>query len=154
MAAGQLRHISWSELDELTTHVGAQLSYDENIPQCIVGLSRGGLVPAVRLSHMLNLPLEVINLSLRDLKTSTDMELFTTQLANLDKYSSIAVVDDICDSGKTMHVLDIHLQDRGHNNIKWCTLLHKTTSIFSPSIIGETIKEIDNSEWVVFPWEE
>lgn len=140
------RLISWDEFGELTTHVAAHLSYD--VPDCIVGLARGGLVPAVRLSHILNIPMVPLNLSLRDGKVG---ELELSQLA---KYNNIAVVDDICDSGKTFHVLDIHLQEYGFTNIKWCTLLSKATSMFDPTIIGETINEIDNNRWVVFPWEE
>jgi len=154
VAESKLRHINWSEVDELTTHVAAQLSYPENLPDCIVGLSRGGLIPAVRLSHILGVPLECINLSLRDSKISGSQELFKAQLDNLDKYNNIAVIDDICDSGKTLHVLDIHLQDRGHSNIKWCALTSKSTAMFTPTIVGEEIKEIDNHKWIVFPWEE
>lgn len=142
----QLRHVSWDEFGELTTHVAAQLSYD--VPDCIVGLARGGLVPAVRLSHILNIPLVSLNLSFRDDKVSG------LDLSQLDKYNNIAIVDDICDSGKTFHVLNIHLEDYGLTNIQWCTLLHKTSAMFKPAIIGETIKEIDSSQWVVFPWED
>lgn len=138
--------VSWDEFGELTSHVAAHLSYD--VPDCIVGLARGGLVPAVRLSHILNIPMVSLNLSLRDDKVG-DLDL-----SGLHKYKNIAVVDDICDSGKTFHVLDIYLQDAGFTNIQWCTLYSKATSMFNPTIIGETIKEIDNSQWVVFPWEE
>ena len=154
MAETKLTKIDWAEADELTTHVAAQLSYPENLPDCIVGLARGGLIPAVCLSHKLGLPMEVISLSLRDGKVSSDKELLEAQLINLDKYNNIAIVDDICDSGKTMHALDIRLNARGHSNIKWCTLLHKTSALFQPKIIGEVINEIDESDWIVFPWED
>lgn len=89
-----------------------------------------------------------VNLSFRDNKV-TDLDL-----SQLDKYNNIAIIDDICDSGKTFHVLDIHLQDYGLTNIQWCTLLHKPSAMFQPTIIGEVIKEIDTHQWVVFPWEE
>jgi len=139
--------VSWDEFGELSSSLAAHLSYD--VPDCIVGLARGGLVPAVRLSHMLNIPMISLNLSLRD-----DKALGGLDLSQLDKYNNIAVVDDICDSGKTFHVLDIHLQEYGFTNIQWCTLYSKATSMFKPTIIGEVIKEIDNSQWIVFPWEE
>jgi hypoxanthine phosphoribosyltransferase len=138
--------VSWGEFGELTSALAAHLSYD--VPDCIVGLARGGLVPAVRLSHILNIPMISLNLSLRDSKVGN------LDLSELAKYNNIAVVDDICDSGKTFHVLDIHLQDAGFTNIQWCTLYSKATSMFKPTIVGEEIKEIDNSQWIVFPWEE
>tara|TARA_R110000796_G_scaffold3035_16_gene11673 strand:- start:17007 stop:17468 length:462 start_codon:yes stop_codon:yes gene_type:complete len=153
MAESKLRVLPWAEHDELVTHISAQLCTMDP-PDVIVGIARGGLIPAVRLSNILGIPMETINLSLRDSKISGSVELFEAQVKNLDKYSSIAIVDDICDSGKTMHVLDIHLQDRGHKNIKWCTLLHKTSAMFTPAIIGETIKEINHNDWIVFPWED
>ena len=131
MAESKLRVLPWAEYDELVTHISAQL--------CTMDLP--------------GIPMETINLSLRDSKISGSVELFEAQVKNLDKYLSIAIVDDICDSGKTLHVLDIHLQDRGHKNIKWCTLLHKTSAMFTPTIIGETIKEINHNDWIVFPWE-
>ena len=131
--------------------MAANLSYD--LPDCVVGLARGGLIPSVMLSNTLGIPMECINLSLRDSKVSGSLELFESQLKNLDKYKNIAVVDDICDSGKTFHVLDIHLQDRGHHNIRWCALTSKTTSMFNPTIVGEVIKEANDSDWIVFPWE-
>jgi hypoxanthine phosphoribosyltransferase len=138
--------VSWGEFGELTSALAAHLSYD--VPDCIVGLARGGLVPAVRLSHILNIPMISLNLSLRDSKVGN------LDLSELAKYNNIAVVDDICDSGKTFHVLDIHLQDAGFTNIQWCTLYSKATSMFKPTIVGEEIKEIDKSQWIVFPWEE
>jgi hypoxanthine phosphoribosyltransferase len=131
--------------------VAANLSYD--LPDCVVGLARGGLIPSVLLSNTLGISMECINLSLRDSKVSGSVELFEAQLKNLDKYKNIAVVDDICDSGKTFHVLDIHLHDRGHRNIKWCALMSKTSSMFEPTIVGEMIHKANNSDWIVFPWE-
>ena len=47
------RVIEWGEFDELVSSIASQIP-DEETPQVIVGLTRGGLVPAVRLSHMYN----------------------------------------------------------------------------------------------------
>ena len=145
------QHISWTQYEQLVSDITNQLNPDID---CIVGLSRGGIIPAIPISHKLNIPMETVNLSLRDGKVSGSAELFKAQLDNLDKYNNIAVIDDICDSGKTLHVLDIHLQEQGHSNIKWCALTSKVTAMFKPTIVGEEIKEIDNHKWVVFPWEE
>ena len=145
------QHISWTRYEQLVSDITNQLNPDID---CIVGLSRGGIIPAISISHKLNIPMETVNLSLRDGKVSGSAELFKAQLDNLDKYNNIAVIDDICDSGKTLHVLDIHLQEQGHSNIQWCSLTSKVTAMFTPTIVGEEIKEVDNHKWVVFPWEE
>jgi len=69
---------SWSDIDELidilAEKVATELPHIENIH----GIARGGLVPAVMLSHKLDLPYTEI------ISTNT------------------LVVDDICDSGETL----------------------------------------------------
>lgn len=43
-----------------------QLEEDKWRPDYIVGLTRGGLIPAVMLSHYLNIPMHTLKVSLRD----------------------------------------------------------------------------------------
>ena len=77
MGNGELRRlVSWDEYNELVSHIAAQIGDD--VPDVVVGLTRGGLVPAVQLSHMFNVPLIPLNISLRDGKcanTTFDYEL-------------------------------------------------------------------------------
>ena len=61
--------ISWSDYDELVSSIASQLGDWE--PDAIVGLTRGGLVPAVSLSHRYNAKLYCLNISLRDGKASS-----------------------------------------------------------------------------------
>ena len=62
------RVISWNEYDELVSSIASQV---KGTPDAIVGLTRGGLVPAVTLSHMYNANLYCLNISLRDGKCSS-----------------------------------------------------------------------------------
>lgn len=157
------RVITWNEISDLTKQVGAQLKRNYPSVDCIVGLARGGLIPAVQLSHILDVPMITVNFSLRDNKVSTNL-LEDTLMSKLDKYKHIAIVDDISDSGKTMHAVDVILQDRIsqysvdndgalYNKFVYCSLLHKPTSMFCPKVIGEIIPEVDLDVWIRFPWE-
>ena len=70
--------LSWSDIDELVNKL-CKMIQEEFLPiDSVHGLKRGGLIPAVMVSHKLNLPYS-------DVITPTTL-----------------VVDDICDSGVTL----------------------------------------------------
>ncbi len=57
----------------------------------------------------------------------------------------ILVVDDICDSGKTL--AGIRNQYPGAVT---ASLIRRSTSVVVPDFVGQ---EITHTDWVVFPWE-
>lgn len=118
-------------------------------PGIIVGLSRGGLVPAVMLSHILDVGMIPFSLSLRD-NTSIRHEFDL-----LDGFGNILVVDDINDSGETLDLFDkglIATQINKEANWKFATLYSKEVSKFTVDYYSELIPSGDN-RWLKFPWE-
>jgi hypoxanthine phosphoribosyltransferase len=141
------RVISWDEYDELCSHIAAQIG--EDVPDVIVGLTRGGLIPAVRLSHMFNVKLYTLNISLRDGKCSSA----GFDWRRLQKYRNILVVDDINDSGSTLHEVYNQCYGREIMKPKFTALLSKSSSKFECDYSGELINKDKDNEWIVFPWE-
>ena len=97
------------------------MSKDNWIPDYIVGLTRGGLVPATMLSHYIGVPMNTLNVSLRDNDLGPESNLWMAEdafgyvnwegelPAPLDRVTSdpalrkkILIVDDINDSGNTL----------------------------------------------------
>lgn len=112
------RYVSWAEIDRLVgVLAGKVLTEIPNIDS-IHGIPRGGLIPAVLLAHKLDLPW-------------SDVMLPNT-----------LVVDDICDSGKTI---------RDSVGIHTATLYTKLSAVAQPTISAMTL--INESQWIVFPWE-
>ena len=94
-------------------------------PDIIVGIVRGGMLPAVMISHYFNKPMETIKISLRDYEEcesnlwlaemaygyESHLENNTTSSSNSDSRSNIElrknilIVDDINDSGATINWL-------------------------------------------------
>ena len=122
------KNIDWATIDSLIHNIAVKIHTDSPNIQYIYGIPRGGLIPAVLLSHKLGIPL-------------------TQKLKN---YSLI--VDDISDSGNTLK----EIVDRANhpvNNYKYihtATLFERQNTVFEPDYIGEHIKYND---WLVFPWE-
>ena len=140
------RVIDWGEFDELVSSIASQL---KGTPEAIVGLTRGGLVPAVRLSHMYNAKLYCLNISLRDGKCSSA----GFDWKRLEKYKNIVIVDDINDSGNTLHAVLEQCYFREIHKPTIAALLSKETSKFDADVSGELINKEKEHEWIVFPWE-
>ena len=71
-------YLSWDDVEGLMDKLGGRILNDLPLIDSVYGIPRGGLIPAVLLSHKLNLPyVSVIG-------------------------KNTLVVDDICDSGVTL----------------------------------------------------
>lgn len=116
-------------------------------PDIIVGIQRGGLVPALHLSHELEKPLETILWQTRDNNKQEHNNALIEEIVN---GSRVLFVDDINDSGRTIRELKEAYCIGDDPQVKFATLVQKTTtgltSDFSSLIIG-------NEKWIVYPWE-
>src|SRR5258708_1166527 len=90
----------------------------------VYGIPRGGLILAVRLSHLLNIPLARM-----------------PDEVNKDTL----VVDDICDTGATMIKLKDHTL---LYNMKTATLHYCKTRVYEPTYNCRLKKD-----WIIYPWE-
>ena len=119
--------LSWELIDELTDKIATEVSRNYKEIKFIYGIPRGGLIPAVILSHKLGIKL--IN----------------------EVFSHTLVVDDIVDTGETMK---IRLTEAniwgGTRNIVTTSLVTRTSAKFKPNITGMSLRE---DGWVCYPWE-
>lgn len=141
------RIIDWQEYQQLLDNLVANIGDDK--PDCIVGLTRGGVVPAVHLSHTFHVPLFVVNVSLRDGMVGKDYFDWN----GLNMYGRVLIVDDINDRGYTLSYVD-GLCSELKIRPKTAVLLSKASSAFQVSFSGEVINKEKDDEWIVFPWEQ
>lgn len=127
-----------------------QLNQQQWQPQVILGLNRGGCIPAIYLSHKLDVPHHVLNVSLRD---HTD----TPDLTTLEKVYAwqkrILIVDDINDTGATFNYI---MNNFGKpERLKFAVILHNTVSTYTDiDYKGFEINKLEDPRWIVFPWEQ
>lgn len=139
-----------------------QLDSDKWTPDVIVGILRGGIIPAVYLSHRLgNIPLLSMDWSTRDIVVGKNVP------AELEGYlfsdSKILLVDDICDSGLTMKEIidqfeEIYFENKltelGITNIRSAVLHYNTGQILHhPNYFHVSMDKNKNNNWIVYPWE-
>ena len=60
------RYLSYADVNSQVLSIAQQITTDGWKPDYVVGLTRGGLLPAVLLSHWFNVPCHTLKVSLRD----------------------------------------------------------------------------------------
>ncbi len=140
-----------------------QMWADNFKPDLIVGLARGGVVPAVQLSHYLDIKMHSLSVSLRDhVDTVSDHALSEMAFNG----TNILVIDDINDSGNTFNWVKKDWQSNicpddsrwqkeiWHRSLKFASLITNESSAFTADYEGSTMNRIDQADiWYVFPWE-
>jgi len=115
----------------------------------IVAITRGGMTLAQALSHGLNIRnIQTISaIGYQGDKKLEHVELFGE--CNLINSKKVLIVDDISDSGDTLHVVTKHLRKLNlHVELSTCTLYYKRDSSFIPDY-----KVREANEWINFFWE-
>lgn len=122
----------------------------------IVGLSRGGCIPAVILSHSLNIPLKILSYHTRENVEMTD-DIYDFFWRIIDKFvyepKHILIVDDIVDSGKTINDIIIRIPKK-HIQISVAVLAVNTDVKLDVECHSayQFSRDIDKS-WFDFFWE-
>jgi hypoxanthine phosphoribosyltransferase len=97
------RFLTWEYIDNAMSDLASKIKESGITITSIYGLPRGGLIPAVMLSHKLNIPL---------FKSGYDVLV-----------GSVLIVDDICDTGETLEK---------YTNYPIATIHHKQTAMVEP----------------------
>ena len=131
------KKITYHEYEQLLNSLVYQIKKSYHIKDTtnIYGIERGGLPIAIHLSHFL------------DIKYSGGFSELIKQKDIIPEGNKIMIVDDICDTGKTFDDLKF-ICDKV--DCYFVSLFLKPRSIFIPDYY---VKNINNSTWVVFPWE-
>ena len=116
---------------------------DKFVPDVVVGLSRGGLQPAVMLSNYFDVPMIPVSLALRDHQVERlDFEI--------DPGKKYLVIDDINDTGATLERLSQYMVEAQWRS---AVLINNLPSPFEPDYQGTEINKDEEDVWVVYPWE-
>jgi len=122
-------------------------------PDFVIGIGRGGLVPAVFISHRLNLPMLSIDHSSKEPGFAD--ELLGKVAMKSAAGTKLLFIDDINDSGGTIDYIRRILADNGcdHGNLRFAVLLNNLRSKVVVDYWSQMIDRSSDKRWFVFPWE-
>jgi xanthine phosphoribosyltransferase len=158
-------YYTWQDVQRQTQEILRQIQHDAWRPDYVVGLTRGGLVPANLISQYLECAMECLKVSLRDDASQPESNLWMAEDAYEGKH--ILIVDDINDSGATLNWIQQdwmsscfpNNQERWTqvwgNNVRVAVLVdnESSKSKFPVSYSAVDLNKADEDVWVVFPWE-
>ena len=176
--------IPYSEYVGLTADLCRQIVNDKWRPDYVVGISRGGLMPAVYISQYFDITMHSLKVSLRHGGEDTESNLWMAEDAfgYVDKedrtetgaYSDAAcrkkilIVDDINDTGATFKWIknDWEASCMGAvapaiwngiwgSNVKFAVLVNNESSDFKDiNYAAKHVNKLNDPQWVIFPWED
>jgi len=168
-------YYSWTDIERMCVSIVNQMYADNWRPDYIVGLTRGGNIPATIISNMTGIRCEALKVSLRDDGQGPESNLWMAEDAfGYEREPSatagplrknILIVDDINDTGATFNwikedwpsgclPMDKSWDTVWDQNVRFATLTENLASDFGQ--VRYTCHEINKAEedqWLVYPWE-
>ncbi|MBU1198976.1 MAG: phosphoribosyltransferase [Nanoarchaeota archaeon] len=141
--------ISFEEVSRLCHALAEKVEKNGFKPDLIVGISRGGWVPASLVSDFLNVGF-VVSVGVKSYaavgvkKQPIIRENLGMDIQNMN----VLVVDDIVDTGETLKLIKDHLEDLGASEIKSVVMHLKPWAKIKPDYFVE-----ETTNWPVYPWE-
>ena len=162
-------YYTWRDVEHHTQEILRQIYADAWRPDYVVGLTRGGLVPANLISQYLGCRMETLKVSLRD-DTECESNLWMAEDAfghNMEHPKNILIVDDINDTGATLNYIredwpsgcfpdNPRWTEVWGSNVRVAVLVDNESSK-SEILVSYSAVDINKAEqdsWIVFPWEE
>lgn len=158
---------TWQDVEAQTQEILRQITVDGWRPDYVVGLTRGGLVPANLISQYLGCRMETLKVSLRDGdQCETNCWMAEDAFGYEKQRTNILIVDDINDSGATLNWIKQDWMSScfatspvwdgiwGHN-VKVAVLVDNESSRaeIPVSYSAVDLNKAEEDCWVVFPWE-
>jgi xanthine phosphoribosyltransferase len=154
---------NWQDIECQTQEILRQIHADSWRPDYVVGLTRGGLVPANLISQYLGCRMETLKVSLRD-GAEQESNLWMAEDAYNGK--NILIMDDINDTGATLNWIredwpsgcfpkDKRWKQVWGNNVRVACLYDNESSKSKLDVTysAVAINKADKDVWIVFPWE-
>jgi len=142
--------LSWSDVYNLTLQLSERIVDSGFIPDVIVGVARGGWIPARILSDVLyastlqNIRIEYYS----DVGAKGKEPRITQPLTGSMEKKNMLLVDEVVDSGDTLlHAIE-HVKKLGVDAVRSAVLHYKPTSKVKPDYFM-----VETSSWTVYPWE-
>lgn len=173
-------YYSWDDVEKMCNKLIVDMYNDNWHPDYIVGITRGGNVPATIISNILSTRCETLKVSLRD-GGDCESNLWMGEDAFGYNYpeetgitgsrwdpalrKKILIIDDINDSGATFNWIKRDWQGSclpkeitawesvWHHNVKFAALTYNLASSANIDYWGDECNKAEKDVWIVFPWE-
>ncbi|EDY36799.1 Phosphoribosyl transferase domain protein [Aciduliprofundum boonei T469] len=145
--------VSWKDIERWSKNIVKEVMKSGYEPEIVIGLARGGLVPARLIADYLNIKdLYAVKTEHWGLTATPDGKAKLAQGLQISiDGKRVLVVDDITDTGQSLKLAVDHIKGHNPSEIRSATLLHITHSKYVPDYYSDEVPE-DKWTWFIFPW--
>jgi|ERR1044072_120933 hypoxanthine phosphoribosyltransferase len=154
--------LSWADVDSLTRRLAEAIIADQYDLEVIIGILRGGCIPAIHLSHILSIRHFIalhVQTRATDQARSERIEpiILKPRLLEEIRGKRILLVDEVTNTGMTLRAASEFVQSFNPASVRsavlvWDTQPPKGMINVSGIVADYCIEKID--AWVRFPWTE
>lgn len=142
--------LTWQDYGIAVRELARQIAHDGFRPDIILGIARGGLIPAGSLGYALSIKnTYLINVEYyTDIDERLDVPVILPpylELVELDD-ASVLIVDDVADTGHTLQMVYEFVRGKVRD-ARAAVLYAKSRSVISPQYVWRS-----TDLWINFPW--
>lgn len=142
--------VSWDEAYRLAKILAHKVKESGFKPDLIIGIARGGLVPArVVCDFLLQKDLATIKVEHWGIAATLGKAKIKFPLPIDISGKKVLIVDDVTDTGDTYSVIMDYIKGKNPSEVKSAVMQHKTCSTFVPDYWAE---KQEDWKWIIYPW--
>jgi len=165
--------INYCDYTHLVSKICRDITFSNWKPSYVVGITRGGLLPAVMISHWLGVPMKSLDVSLRDggetvsnFGMAEDAYGYKGEIGE-QAAPNILIIDDINDTGATFNWImkdwesiclpgDARWDHVWNQNVKFAVVVDNLASKCNVPMdfVGMEVNKAEQDVWIEFPYEE
>jgi hypoxanthine phosphoribosyltransferase len=144
--------VTWNRAYRLARALAHSVILSGYEPDIIIGVARGGLVPARMVCDLL-LQNDLLSITTQHWGIATNLGKAQIQFS-LPQEADISgkrvlVVDDVADTGESISIIMDYLKEKNPTDIRTAVLHYKSSSTTIPDYYGEKLEEWN---WIIYPW--
>jgi hypoxanthine phosphoribosyltransferase len=150
MSQAEFEVPTWNQIYDMLLRQSETISKTCFKPEVIIGIARGGWLPARVLSDLLETP-NLTNVSAEyylGIAETKKEPVLTQGISVAVKGKKVLIADDVADTGRSLKLVKEHILQQGAKAVRTATLYHKPWSMVNPDYC-----ERETKLWIVFPWE-
>lgn len=142
--------VSWDEAYRLSKILAQKIKKSGFKPDIVIGIARGGLVPArIVCDFLLLRDLATIKVEHWGIAATMGKAKLKFPLPVDISGKKVLVVDDVVDTGDTYAVTMEHIKEKNPSEARSAVLHYKSCSTYVPDYWAE---KQDAWKWIIYPW--
>jgi hypoxanthine phosphoribosyltransferase len=145
------KYFSWEDINKLSDNLVQKIEESGFVPDCLVGITVGGLVPLALVAKKMNIT-DVTTISATSYDGDEQGDIVVRNVPSVDlRGKKVLLIDEMADTGKTLKRISVIIADQLN-----CSEMRTGVLIVKPKKCTHMpdFHVVEDDRWIIFPWEE